>query len=65
MLSGTIDVSGQIHIPVDLIATHGEKQTLDALLDTGFTGSLGISRRWRAHWGGNSTVMLKLRWQAA
>ena len=44
MLSGTIDVSGQIHIPVDLIATHGEKQTLDALLDTGFTGSLGISR---------------------
>ena len=44
MLSGTIDVSGQIHVPIDLIATHGEGRTLDALLDTGFTGSLGISR---------------------
>jgi hypothetical protein len=49
MLSGTIDVSGQIHVPIALIATHGERRTLDALLDTGFTGSLGIRGRWRTH----------------
>jgi predicted aspartyl protease len=43
MLSGTIDTVGQIHIPIELIATHGARRTLDALLDTGFTGSVGIS----------------------
>ena len=42
MLSGTIDAVGQIHIPIELIAAHGERRALDALLDTGFTGSLGM-----------------------
>jgi predicted aspartyl protease len=55
MLSGSIDVSGQIHVPIDPIATHGERRTLDALLDTGFTVSLGIrgalarSLGWQLH----------------
>jgi predicted aspartyl protease len=44
MLSGTIDRSGQIYIPIDLITAYGDRRTLDALLDTGFTGSLAISR---------------------
>jgi predicted aspartyl protease len=43
MLSGTIDVVGQIHIPIDLMTIRGERRTRDAVLDTGFTGSLGIS----------------------
>jgi len=43
MLAGTIDAVGQIHIPIELTDTHGVRRTLDALLDTGFTGSLGIS----------------------
>lgn len=43
MLSGTIDAVGQIHIPIELINRRGERRTRDALLDTGFTGSLGIS----------------------
>jgi predicted aspartyl protease len=55
MLSGIIDAVGQLYIPIELIATHGARRTLDALLDTGFTGSLGISGvlarmlRWQLH----------------
>ena len=42
MLQGTIDPLGQIRVPIELIAADGAGSTLEALLDTGFTGSLGI-----------------------
>jgi len=42
MLQGTIDALGQIRVPIELIAADGAGSTLEALLDTGFTGSLGI-----------------------
>jgi predicted aspartyl protease len=43
MLQGTIDTVGQIHVPIELIAAHGGQSTFAALLDTGFTGSIGVS----------------------
>ena len=43
MLRGAIDTLGQIRVPIELIAAEGARSTLEALLDTGFTGSIGIS----------------------
>lgn len=42
MLRGTIDAAGQIRVPIELIAADGRRSTLEAVLDTGFTGSIGI-----------------------
>jgi predicted aspartyl protease len=42
MLQGAIDALGQIRVPIELIAADGAGSTLEALLDTGFTGSIGI-----------------------
>jgi predicted aspartyl protease len=42
MLQGTIDTVGQIHVSIELITAHGERLTFAALLDTGFTGSIGV-----------------------
>src|SRR5262245_50202774 len=42
MLQGTIDAVGQIHVPIELITADGGRSTFAALLDTGFTGSIGI-----------------------
>jgi predicted aspartyl protease len=41
MIQGTIDTVGQIYVPIELITAHGERLTFAALLDTGFTGSIG------------------------
>jgi len=55
MLQGTIDALGQIRVPIELIAADGAGSTLEALLDTGFTGSLGIRKElvrmlgWQPH----------------
>jgi predicted aspartyl protease len=43
MLRGAIDAVGQIRVPTELIVTDGQLLTHEALLDTGFTGSIGIS----------------------
>jgi predicted aspartyl protease len=42
MLQGTIDAVGQIHVPIELIMADGGRSTFAALVDTGFTGSIGI-----------------------
>ena len=42
MLQGTIDTVGQMHVPIELITADGGQSTFVALLDTGFTGSIGI-----------------------
>ena len=42
MLQGTIDTVGQIHVPIELITVYGGRSTFAALLDTGFTGSIGV-----------------------
>ncbi|MGH8056589.1 MAG: hypothetical protein ACREOH_05055 [Candidatus Entotheonellia bacterium] len=42
MLRGAIDVMGQIQVPIELMATDGERLPLEALVDTGFTGTIGI-----------------------
>jgi predicted aspartyl protease len=42
MLRGAIDVVGQLRVPVELIAADGTGSRLEALLDPGFTGSIGI-----------------------
>jgi hypothetical protein len=42
MLQGAIDAVGQIRVPIELIAVDGTRLTLEALLDTSFTGSIGI-----------------------
>ena len=42
MLRGTIDAVGQIYVPIEFIAADGGSSTREALLDTGFTGSIGI-----------------------
>src|SRR5215470_18012271 len=42
MLQGTIDTVGQIRVPIELITADGGRSTFAALLDTGFTGSIGI-----------------------
>jgi predicted aspartyl protease len=42
MLQGTIDTVGQIHVPIELITAHGGRSTFAALLDTSFTGSIGV-----------------------
>jgi hypothetical protein len=42
MLQGAIDALGQIRVPIALIAADGGGLTLEALLDNGFTGSIGI-----------------------
>jgi predicted aspartyl protease len=42
MLQGTIDAVGQIYVPIELITADGGRATFAALVDTGFTGSIGI-----------------------
>ena len=42
MLQGTIDAVGQIHVPIDLITANGGRSTFAALVDTGFTGNIGV-----------------------
>src|SRR6266545_2394051 len=42
MLQGALDALGQIRVPIELIAADGAASTLQALLDTGFTGGIGI-----------------------
>jgi predicted aspartyl protease len=42
MLQGTIDTVGQVYIPIELIMADGGRSMFAALLDTGFTGSIGI-----------------------
>jgi hypothetical protein len=42
MLQGAIDALGQNRVPIALIAADGAGSTLEALLDTGFTGGIGI-----------------------
>ncbi len=37
-----MDAIGQIFVPIELIAADGRRSTREALLDTGYTGSLGI-----------------------
>ena len=55
MLRGTIDAVGQIYLPIELIPASGGRATFQALLDTGFTGSIGIRRalativQWQPH----------------
>jgi predicted aspartyl protease len=55
MIRGAIDALGQIRVPIELIAADGAGSTLEPLLDTGFTGSLGIREElvrklsWRPH----------------
>jgi predicted aspartyl protease len=55
MIRGAIDALGQIRVPIELIAADGAGSTLEALLDTGFTGSLGMREElartlgWRPH----------------
>jgi predicted aspartyl protease len=55
MLQGAIDALGQIRVPIELIAADGTGSTLEALLDTGFTGSLAIREQlvrtlgWQPH----------------
>ena len=44
MLRGAIDAVGQIYLPIELIPAAGGRVTFQALLDTGFTGSVGIRR---------------------
>ena len=53
MLQGTIDAVGQIHVPIELITAGGGRSTFAALLDTGFTGSIGI----------RATLLSALGWQ--
>jgi predicted aspartyl protease len=55
MIRGAIDALGQIRVPIELVAANGAGSTLEALLDTGFTGSIGIREElartlgWRPH----------------
>ena len=42
MIRGAIDALGQIRVPIELIAAGGAGSTLEAVLDSGFTGSLGL-----------------------
>ena len=55
MLQGTIDALGQIRVPIELVAADGAGSTFEALLDTGFTGSIGMREEfvrtlgWRPH----------------
>ena len=42
MLQGSIDAVGQIYVPIELITADGGRSTFAALLDTGFTGSIGL-----------------------
>ncbi len=55
MLQGAIDALGQIRVPIELVAADGAGSTFEALLDTGFTGSIGIREEfvrtlgWRPH----------------
>ena len=42
MLQGTIDAVGKIHVPIEFITANGGRSTFAALVDTGFTGSIGI-----------------------
>jgi predicted aspartyl protease len=42
VLQGTIDAVGQIHVPIELITAAGGRSTFAALVDTGFTGSIGL-----------------------
>ena len=55
MLQGTIDALGQIRVPSELVTADGAGSTFEALLDTGFTGSIGVREElvrtlgWRPH----------------
>lgn len=55
MLWGAIDAVGQIYLPIELIPAAGGRVAFQALLDTGFAGSIGISRalattvQWQLH----------------
>ena len=42
MIQGNFGESGQLYFEIDLIATDGSIVTIDALLDTGFTGTLAM-----------------------
>ncbi len=42
MIQGNFGESGELYFEIDLIATDGSIVTIDALLDTGFTGTLAM-----------------------
>jgi hypothetical protein len=64
MLQGSIDAVGQIHVPIELIMADGGRSTFTALLDTGFTGSIGIRRALLPVLDGSYTAISKLPSQA-
>ncbi len=42
MIQGNFGESGELYFEIDLIATDGSIVTIEALLDTGFTGTLAM-----------------------